>query len=216
MEESSFQFLAYGVVLRLDPTVTVTSDQWPTDNPAGEWRPLRYSNWLLSMHTPAHMHKLPFLISLQGQRFGERARPYMVHVAKTISPTILREMALTWPEEFGATGIHRFRGDRDVYTTFLHGHYLVERWRELLLWSWIVGKIGNDDDSWGEEESARAWEELEGVDGYDLKHVYVYMRFTLEKQRIAGHLAHAGETLPTSTEYIFCRSLITCQHAYIG
>lgn len=44
--------------------------------------------------------------------------------------------------------------------TFLATHYTIERWREALLWSWIVGRIGGDEDEWGEKERARAVEEL--------------------------------------------------------
>jgi hypothetical protein len=78
--------------------------------------------------------------------------------------------------------------------------------------------MGNDDDSWTEEQHAAAWEELGGIvntnykpeggefNSYPSKEAYVYMRFTLEKQRIRNHLENAGEPLPTATDYIFCKS----------
>lgn len=174
----------------------VQADEWPLDTPSGEWRPLKYSNYLLS------------------ERFGRRKRPYMVHVAKSISPSILREVATIWSSEFAETSSHRFRGERDVYTTFLHGHYIVERWRELLLWSWIVGRIGNDDDSLGEEERTRLWIETGGSENLNEFLVLLKMRSTLEKQRVKEALEDAGEQQPAATEYIFCA--FSCFRQRIG
>lgn len=47
----------------------------------GEWRGLGYSAYLLD------------------ERFGARARPYIAHVAKSVSPALLKEMAGVWNEE---------------------------------------------------------------------------------------------------------------------
>jgi Stealth protein CR3, conserved region 3 len=170
----------------MDPGLLVTADEWPRDTPSGEWQPLKYSNWLLS------------------SRFGQRARPYMVHVAKTISPSVLREIREIWGDEFFDTASHRFRGQRDVYTTFLHGHYLVERWRELLLWSWVVARVGGDDDSLGEQERNVMWEEVGGSDVRDQIVVHLGMRHTLEKERIKEALKKSGEEEPVATQYVFC------------
>ncbi|KAG8835051.1 hypothetical protein FRC18_001098 [Serendipita sp. 400] len=182
---TDFYSSVYGVVLRMDPGLLVAAEERPTDNPAGEWQPLKYSNWLLS------------------ERFGYRSRPYMIHVAKTLSPAILSEINSIWPAEFAETASHRFRGQRDVYTTFLHGHYLVERWRELLLWSWCVAKIGKDDDSWEEEDTWRAWEELGGTEYLDVLTVRLALRKTLEKERVERHLQDVGEQPPKATDYVF-------------
>jgi hypothetical protein len=131
----------------------------------------------------------------------------MIHVAKTLSPAILQEVSTTWPEEFLETSSHRFRGQRDVYTTFLHGHYLIERWRELLLWSWVVGKIGKDDDTWGEEERQQAWEELGGNE-FGTIYVNRKIRKTLEKERMKAAHESAGEPEPAATDYIFSKFTI--------
>jgi hypothetical protein len=173
----------------MDPALLVEADEWPRDTPSGEWQPLKYSNYLLS------------------SRFGKRSRPYMVHVAKTISPTLLREINEIWGDEFDDTASHRFRGRRDVYTTFLHGHYVVERWRELLLWSWVVGRIGRDDDTLGETDRNAMWDEVGGDEIQDQFVVSLDMRHTLEKGRVREALKKAGEEEPTATEYIFCESL---------
>lgn len=169
----------------MDPGLLVSGDEWPKDTPSGEWQPLKYSNWLLS------------------ERFGERSRPYMIHVAKTISPAILRELDEIWPDEFLTTAGHRFRGQRDVYTTFLHGHYIVERWRELLLWSWVVGRWGKDDDTLGEAELDSMWDDLGGMETEESLLIYVQLRKTLEKARMKEAFRHTNETEPTATEYVF-------------
>ncbi|KAG8792526.1 hypothetical protein FRC17_008583, partial [Serendipita sp. 399] len=185
LSPSDFYSSVYGVVLRLDPGLLVPAEERPVDTPSGEWQPLKYSNWLLS------------------ERFGYRSRPYMIHVAKTLSPTILSEINAIWDAEFAETASHRFRGQRDVYTTFLHGHYIVERWRELLLWSWCVARIGKDDNGWGEEELGRAWEELGGYEYQDAITVRIQLRKTLEKERVDRNLRDAGEDVPKATKYIF-------------
>ncbi|KAG8879231.1 hypothetical protein FRB97_001850 [Tulasnella sp. 331] len=102
------------------------------------------------------------------QRFGSRSRPYLTHTAKTLSQRILGEIASIWSEELGRTAKHQFRAvhrrddnvEYDVSTTYLMTHYTVERWREALLWSFIVGRIGGDDDEWGQEQTNRVSQEL--------------------------------------------------------
>lgn len=174
----------------MDPGLFVEGDEWPQDTPSGEWQPLKYSNWLLS------------------QRFGKRSRPYMIHVAKTLSPAILREVSEIWRDEFLDTAGHRFRGQRDVYTTFLHGHYIVERWRELLLWSWVVGRNGLDNDSLGQEELDSMWYQLSGSEYLPEYLVNLRPRDTLEKARVKDALEQNGEKESAATEYIFCEFLL--------
>lgn len=133
----------------------------------------------------------------------------MVHVAKTVSPSLLQEIHHIWKDEFATTALHRFRGQRDVYTTFLHSHYLVERWRELLLWSWVVAKIGGDDDSWTEEDMSRAWGDVGGVEGFGTAYVRLKMRDTLEKERVRETFEHSGEPVPAATSFVFCEPSVS-------
>lgn len=128
----------------------------------------------------------------------------MIHVAKTISPSILQEINQIWTNELADTALHRFRGQRDVYTIFLHGHYLVERWREILLWSWVIGKIAGDDNTWTQDDADRAWEEIGGTIGFETAYVNQNMRGTLEKQRVRNHFEKSGEPLPRATKFFFC------------
>nr|VWO99700.1 Uncharacterized protein [Ganoderma boninense] len=168
----------YGFVLRIQSDITVAPD-WPDNKRAkGEWRSMGVSNWLLS------------------KRFGTRRRPYIQHEAKSISFAILQELALVWPDAIAKTGTHAFRetenGDGDFYQTFMFAHYLVERSREALLWTWVVGRIGGTDDSWGELEAERAWVEIGGAPENMEVRVDSGLRDTLKADRIGTHLKDEG------------------------
>ena len=153
---------------------------------------------------------------LSGERFGTRGRPYPIHAAKSFSMPLLQEAARIWEDEFSATAEHKFRGMKepetgsgDAHMTFLLTHFVVERWREALLWSWVVGRIGGDEDQWGLEQKQVAWEELGGNPEDIDNQVVVNMtpRKTLEADRVARTLEASGQTFSKRTAYSFCRSL---------
>ncbi|KAG9096263.1 hypothetical protein FRC06_008862 [Ceratobasidium sp. 370] len=109
-----------------------------------EWESLQYSNWLLS------------------NRFGSRYRPYPTHLAKTLSISMLQEVANAWPDEITLAASRAFRGMKhtqkgettaDAYMVFLEHHWVVERWREVLLWSWVVAR------GWDREELGGSFEQ---------------------------------------------------------
>ncbi|KAJ7017733.1 hypothetical protein C8F04DRAFT_1154870 [Mycena alexandri] len=90
------------------------------------------------------------------QRFGARRRPYVLHYARALSLPLLHELGrLLSPPT----------------------HYIVERHREALLWSWVVGKWGGGPG--GDESSPNQagildrnkkrgmWAELGGAQGRD-------------------------------------------------
>ncbi|KAI0366952.1 hypothetical protein BV20DRAFT_951200 [Pilatotrama ljubarskyi] len=186
---ASFYTSPYGIVLRLQEGLQVSPDK-PDDHVQGEWRSMGESNWLLS------------------NRFGARHRPYVVHEAKAVSFAMIQELALVWPDAIAKTATHAFRetegGDGDFYNMFMHAHYIVERAREALLWSWTVGRIGGLDDTWGEEQTARAWRELGGLDdGSNELHVESYPRETLDPVRVAANLKEAGYETNIRTVYQF-------------
>lgn len=136
----------------------------------------------------------------------------MVHEAKATSFAILQEIALVWPDALAKSATHAFReteaGDGDFYQMFVHAHYIVERAREALLWTWVVGRLGGLDDSWGDEESARAWHELGGQEDKEMR-VEAYPRETLDAERVTANLKEAGYDTNVRTEYIFCQSLFS-------
>lgn len=122
----------YGPVLRLDNHLLVRGRKDSSPNDSGEWPTLRRSAWLLD------------------QRFGGRARPYTVHEPKTFNAKLLREMRMMWPEHWRVTAEDRFRSEEldrpGSNTHFLMAHFLVERHREALLWSFIVAKMDENGD----------------------------------------------------------------------
>lgn len=90
----------------------------------GEWPSLTYANWLLD------------------RRFGERGRPYLAHQAKTLVRPLLEEATSTWSIEFDESAGVRFRGQgNDLNTLFLATHYVLEKHREALLWSYFVARM---------------------------------------------------------------------------
>ncbi|KAG8710670.1 hypothetical protein FRC08_016864 [Ceratobasidium sp. 394] len=138
---------SYGIVLRMQPDLLVSSLVDGADPSAGEWHSLEFSNRLLS------------------DRFGSRRRPYVVHEAKAFKRSLIAEISLIWSSELAATSSHPFRTDpllRDAHTGFIAAHFMVERWREGLLWSWVVARLGGPNDEWDGVTSERAWLELGG------------------------------------------------------
>jgi hypothetical protein len=92
-----------------------------------------------------------------GQRFGSRPRPYPYHMAKTISFPILHELTTMFNLSITETSTHAFRdvaAEPDLYVMFMHATFLVERWREALLWSFVVARKWNEktimEDMWKE------------------------------------------------------------------
>ncbi|KAH9933272.1 hypothetical protein B0H21DRAFT_780951 [Amylocystis lapponica] len=183
------QTAEFGIVLHLQADLLVPPHTPIGKKVQGEWRSMGLSNSLLS------------------DRFGARHRPYVVHEAKTGSRALLHEMALTWPHAFADTATHAFRetqaGQGDVNTMFMLAHFVVERAREALLWSWVVGRVGGTDDVWGVEEAARAWAEVGGVWGEEGVFVQSEWRDTLQADRIERGWRESGLGEPSRTSYVF-------------
>lgn len=91
-----------------------------------------------------------------------------------------------------------FDRDPDVDIGFLMTHYVVERWREALLWSFFVGSIGGDDDQW---DADRAWQELGGMAEHDEIKVVRGPRDTLHQ--LDERLVANG--VRPKTHYTYCK-----------
>ncbi|KAG8745306.1 hypothetical protein FRC10_008323 [Ceratobasidium sp. 414] len=138
---------AYGIVLRMQSDLLVSPLVDGARPSSGEWHSLEFSNRLLS------------------DRFGSRRRPYVIHEAKAFKRSLIAEISLIWSSELAATSSHAFRTDpllRDAHMGFIAAHFAVERWREGLLWSWAVARLGGANDEWDAMTSQRAWLELGG------------------------------------------------------
>ncbi|KAF7980664.1 hypothetical protein HWV62_37083 [Athelia sp. TMB] len=191
---ADFHTGAMGTVLRLDSYLLVAPSPDPTlITAAGEWGPLFASNALLSA------------------RFGWRGRPYTQHVPKALSRALLDEVHDIWGSEMRRTGMHRFRGmglgageeGGDAYGVFLTVHLGVERWREALLWAFVVGRIGGEGDTWGKPERTRAWRDVGGEDGVGELHVKLTRRRSTDVGRVKGVMRKAGHAWSDRTHYAF-------------
>ncbi|KDQ19027.1 hypothetical protein BOTBODRAFT_184820 [Botryobasidium botryosum FD-172 SS1] len=185
----SFYTSAYGMVLQMQPSLIVSPFKAPPNMVLGEWKNLQHSNWLL------------------GNRFGSRHRPYTAHEAKAASLPMLQEISQIWRDEITRTSHRPFRetvgGDGHFHMFFVQSHYIVERWREALLWSFIVGKIGGLDDSWGAREASLAWEEIGGTPGEAAVVVQPTPRSTLDFERVDATIRDSGFSEERRTRYVF-------------
>ncbi|KAJ7646076.1 hypothetical protein DFH06DRAFT_1211076 [Mycena polygramma] len=150
---SAFHSTLYGPVFRMQPHLRVGGDASGNADGGGEWRSLGWSSHLMS------------------QRFGLRKRPYTQHNARALSVPLMHEMSLTFGSYFAATPLSQFRGSHnaqeelEVNTIFMATHFVIERHREALLWSWIVGKWGGRPGMLSRDQKKRMWRELGGREG---------------------------------------------------
>ncbi|KAG0319881.1 hypothetical protein BGZ99_004856 [Dissophora globulifera] len=144
MLSSDFWTPLYGFVFHLEGSLLVPPTIRAIEkNPrnVGEWSSLQYSNYLLS------------------QRFGPRYRSYIAHVSHVLSVPILREMQALWPDDFDATGSHRFRGEgdaKDIQVSFFMAHYIIEKLRETQLESFWFYRLDENQDNilqWRERDA---------------------------------------------------------------
>ncbi|SPO32344.1 uncharacterized protein UTRI_02901 [Ustilago trichophora] len=118
----------FGPVLRLDYNLVVEGKRSPENQP-GEWSALWHTNWLLD------------------QRFGKRRRPYIQHVHKSFSKSLLLETRMGWAAEHARLALNRFRNNGDnLVSHFLTYYNIVERHREALLWSFFMLRLDADGD----------------------------------------------------------------------
>ncbi|KAF9517786.1 hypothetical protein BS47DRAFT_1325910 [Hydnum rufescens UP504] len=192
LQVSDFYTDAFGPVLRMQSDLLVKPHR---DNigASPEWQALEYTNGLIS------------------DRFGARYRPYSAHQARALSVSIMRELTSIWAEQINATASRPFRGTShglgDLYMSFLATHFIVERWREALLWTFVVAKIGSADGVWGEAEAQSAWQAIGGATGSIETKVLRGERETLEFGRVRRILekgGHGDQTLNSRrTTYVF-------------
>lgn len=130
---SEFNSPLYGLIFHLQPDLLV-GQRVPGSIEAsfghGEWPGLHDSNYLLN------------------QRFGKKDRAYVSHVHRSFSKPLLLEMKMIWAKEIFRSSSARWRSQnaRDLVNHFLFTHFVIERHREALLWSLLVGKIDKNGD----------------------------------------------------------------------
>lgn len=84
-------------------------------------------------------------------------------------------------------------------------HFVIERWREGLLWSWVIGKHGGLDDSWTQTIADGAWKELGGQLGHAKIDVRARLRETMNPDRVEENLRTSGHDQVDSAKYQFCQ-----------
>ncbi|WVQ83148.1 hypothetical protein IAT38_005286 [Cryptococcus sp. DSM 104549] len=193
LSTSDFRHPLGGNLLRLDPGLTVPEFMTPKQlSDSGEWGALQHANQLLSA------------------RFSPLRRMYMHHLPKVQSRALLHEASVMWAGELSLAATRGFReskkGAGDVEMAWLITHLRVERWREALLWSWVVAKVGGVDGVWAEEEkdALRKVLGLKDGEGEGMKRVQVERqveRSTLSD--LGGLMDQAGWEGPKATHYEF-------------
>jgi 3-O-alpha-D-mannopyranosyl-alpha-D-mannopyranose xylosylphosphotransferase len=132
----------------------------------------------------------------------------MHHMPKSLTRSLVQEASVMFAEDLTMAATRTFRESRrgvaDVEIAWLVSHLGVERWREALLWSWAVAKVGGAKGIWGKEareEVRRVMGVKEGQVGGNVK-ITRGERKTLED--IERVTKQAGWELPEKTTYLFC------------
>lgn len=126
--------------------------------------------------------------ALLDQRFGARSRRKLVDLPLPISKPVLQELQHIWPKELSPI-------QPTVDLASLHAHYTIERYREALLWSFLVAKHDLDGDGFYSAQEASAL--LHDLGLQDLSKpafppVYTPMRTSSSDSTVAKNLERAG------------------------
>ncbi|KAH7104304.1 hypothetical protein BKA62DRAFT_502361 [Auriculariales sp. MPI-PUGE-AT-0066] len=216
----------WGLVMRALPFIQVqyTPDLEPV---GGEWQPLRFTNMLISRrfgnterayisHTPKsgtitlwREFATMFSEQFKRNRMRQFREVYFEDPADASNPQRLANLA--WPYNLDPEVNTEGRGPgsiekADLHTVFGIAHFVMERHREVLLWSWVVGRIGAHDGIFNVDE---AWKALGGQQG-DMIRVLNWdygakdeMRDSRRGQRIDETLNAAGFQSRKTADYTF-------------
>lgn len=106
----------------------------------GEKPYLYYTSWLLN------------------HRFGERDRKAQAHFSHSISRRVMKEALASFPSPAHHGACERFRGESSfqIYPWYVAFHYSIERFREALLWSFVMTRADANGDGyldWSERQA---------------------------------------------------------------
>ncbi|WWD00665.1 hypothetical protein V866_007600 [Kwoniella sp. B9012] len=130
LSTSDFRHPLLGSVFRMDSGLLVNPSMTPMQlTDSGEWGALQHANQLIS------------------KRFPARRRMYLHHLPKIQSKHIMNEALTMFREDLSVSTTRTFReskrGQGDIEMAWLTTNLRIERWRESLLWSYIVAKVGH-------------------------------------------------------------------------
>lgn len=119
---------------------SITKDDMPS---FGEKPYLFYTSWLLN------------------HRFGERERNAQAHFTHSISRKVMEEAMASFPTPSARGACDRFRGESkyQIYPWYATFHYAIERFREALLWSFVMTRADTNGDGyldWTERQAVLA------------------------------------------------------------
>ncbi|TID27880.1 putative udp-glucose 4-epimerase protein [Venturia nashicola] len=115
-----------------------------SENPTfGEKPHLHYTSWVLN------------------HRFGERERKVQAHFTHSVSRRVMKEAMASFPSPALRGACERFRGESkfQIYPWYAAFHYSIERFREALLWSFIMVRMDANNDGyldWAERQTLLA------------------------------------------------------------
>lgn len=199
MATSDFHHPLLGPVFRLAPDLGLRVP--PTLAPelrsdSGEWGGLQHANQLLST------------------RFYPKRRMYLAHVPKSMSRSLAQEASVMFAQDLSVAATRGFReskrGKADVHFPWLVTHLQIERWREALLWTWAVARMGGVDGVWGVQAREELWSVLGLSEERGVPEVAVIIqdeRATVEDMDEV--MARNDWQFPEASEYLFsmCYSL---------
>ena len=96
---------------------------------------------------------------LLNHRFGSRSRRVQAHFTHSISRSVMRETMESFPRPAAQGACERFRGESShyqIYPWYASFHYTIERFREVLLWSFIMARSDLNGDGYLDWNERRA------------------------------------------------------------
>lgn len=132
--------------------------------------------------------RLNHVSTLLGQRFATRMRTKLLDLPQPISKSVFAELQQIWPEELSLN-------TSTVHLASLHAHYTIERYREALLWSFLVARHDRDADGvYSDQEAAALVRDLGVTDlnRVTLPPVYMPVRRSTDKAIMTQKLQRAG------------------------
>lgn len=129
-----------------------------------------------------------------------------------MSRNMHHEASIMFKDVLTASSSRRFReltgGPPDVQMMFLMTALKVERWREALLWTYVVANLGGVEGMWDHSarEAIKDFFDL-GEDDTDVEGIEVERgeRWTTNRMRIDKTFDQMGWHSPRRVKYLFCK-----------
>ncbi|KAH9883548.1 hypothetical protein F4778DRAFT_775152 [Xylariomycetidae sp. FL2044] len=87
---------------------------------------------------------------LLNHRFGQRNRHVQAHFGHSVSRAVMQEAMASFPQPSAKGACERFRGESrfQIYPWYVSFHYSIERFREALLWSFVMSRSDANSDGY--------------------------------------------------------------------